>query len=270
MILLKKLGASIEEQIAGLLHDVPHTAFSHVIDFVFKENNHNQEYHEKFHEKIILQSKIPVILEKYGFEVKQILDDSNFPLLEKSLPNLCTDRIDYTLRDKVASEGFSDNINEYVSSLIVCDNEIIFNDEAVAKMFAEDYLRINETRWSPIIEVALFQILADAIRIALDEGILTENDLFEDDEFVYNKLEQSGNQLISTKLNMLNPALKVIDDTNDFDFHSRNKLRYINPKFQNPDNSINKVTDISEGFSDKLEKFKVWVKRGHFVKIVSY
>lgn len=35
MLLIKKLGGSIEEQIAGLLHDVSHTAFSHVVDFVF-------------------------------------------------------------------------------------------------------------------------------------------------------------------------------------------------------------------------------------------
>ena len=35
MLLIKKLGGSVEEQIAGLLHDVSHTAFSHVIDYVF-------------------------------------------------------------------------------------------------------------------------------------------------------------------------------------------------------------------------------------------
>jgi len=46
MILLKRLGASLEEQIAGLLHDVPHTAFSHVIDFVFASERH--DYHENF------------------------------------------------------------------------------------------------------------------------------------------------------------------------------------------------------------------------------
>ena len=34
-LLLRKLEASELEQIAGLLHDVSHTAFSHVIDYVY-------------------------------------------------------------------------------------------------------------------------------------------------------------------------------------------------------------------------------------------
>ncbi|MFH1713125.1 MAG: HD domain-containing protein [Candidatus Jacksonbacteria bacterium] len=79
MILLKKFGTSIEEQIAGLLHDIAHTAFSHVIDFVFKDKNHNHKFHEKFHDKIIIKSEIPTILQKFGFEINRILDEHNFP-----------------------------------------------------------------------------------------------------------------------------------------------------------------------------------------------
>lgn len=37
MLLVRRLGASLEEQVAALLHDVSHTAFSHVIDFVFND-----------------------------------------------------------------------------------------------------------------------------------------------------------------------------------------------------------------------------------------
>ena len=40
-------------------------------------------------------SEIPNILERYGFNLDYILDDKNFPLKERSLPDLCADRIDY-------------------------------------------------------------------------------------------------------------------------------------------------------------------------------
>ncbi len=50
MMLLQRLGARREEQIAGLLHDVSHTAFSHTIDYVlgdplksdFQDANHDR------------------------------------------------------------------------------------------------------------------------------------------------------------------------------------------------------------------------------------
>ncbi|NOQ55207.1 MAG: HD domain-containing protein [Nanohaloarchaea archaeon] len=270
MILLKKFDASIEEQIAGLLHDVPHTAFSHVIDFVFRDNNHNQDFHETFYEKIILQSEIPAILKKYNYDTNRILDDSNFSLLERPLPDLCADRIDYTLRDHISNYGFCDKITKYVSSFIVHNNEIIINDETIAKSFSEDYLNMNQNVWSHPLEVASFQILADAIKIAMDEKILTEKDLFEDDLSVYTTLKESKNTKILDKLKMLNPNLKIIDDPADCDFHSRNKLRYINPKYVDPYGSINRVADRFDDFSERLEKHKKWVERGNFVKIISY
>lgn len=270
MILLKNIGAPVEEQIAGLLHDVPHTAFSHVIDFVFKKNNPDQEFHEMFHEKIIRQSEIPAILEKYDFKINMILDENNFGLLEKKLPDLCADRIDYTLRDMIAREGFSDKINEYISKFIVHDGEIIIKNKETAKKFAENYMRIDEEIWSFPKEIALFQILADAVKIALDEKILNENDLFKDDLHVYTKLKESGNERILKKLDMLNPNLKIIDDPKNYDFHTKNKLRYINPKFINPDNSTNKVSEKFSEFSIRISEHIKLIERGHFIRIVSY
>ena len=37
-VLLKKFNSSLKEQIAGLLHDVSHTVFSHSLDFLFNRN----------------------------------------------------------------------------------------------------------------------------------------------------------------------------------------------------------------------------------------
>lgn len=36
MLLIRQFGGSLQEQVAGLLHDVSHTAFSHVVDVVLK------------------------------------------------------------------------------------------------------------------------------------------------------------------------------------------------------------------------------------------
>jgi HD superfamily phosphohydrolase len=65
MLLVRKLGGSLEEQIAALLHDVSYTAFSHVIDYVLQEKG--EDYHEQIFEEVITNSTIPSILDKYGF-----------------------------------------------------------------------------------------------------------------------------------------------------------------------------------------------------------
>ena len=61
LILLIKLNAPLKEQIAGLLHDVSHTAFSHVVDWVFGATTTNEDYQDLIHEKILIQSEIPKI-----------------------------------------------------------------------------------------------------------------------------------------------------------------------------------------------------------------
>ena len=61
MLLIRQFGGSLEEQVAGLLHDVSHTAFSHVVDVVLE--NEAEDYHEELFMDVIKQSSIPAILE---------------------------------------------------------------------------------------------------------------------------------------------------------------------------------------------------------------
>lgn len=98
MLLLKQLGASEEEQIAGLLHDVSHTAFSHVVDWVIG-TGHVEDYQDTQHKDVIASSKITNILKRYGYNPHKIADYHHFPLLERELPIVCADRADYSLRE---------------------------------------------------------------------------------------------------------------------------------------------------------------------------
>src|SRR4030042_264193 len=51
--LLGRLGASVEEQLAGLAHDISHTAFSHVIDYVNGQED-VQENHDSLFGKAFM------------------------------------------------------------------------------------------------------------------------------------------------------------------------------------------------------------------------
>ncbi|WP_394530364.1 HD domain-containing protein [Priestia aryabhattai] len=70
MMLVHRLGGSLEEQIAALLHDVSHTAFSHVIDYVLEQKEEN--YHEMIYEQIVTGSSIPSILTSAGLNWRDI------------------------------------------------------------------------------------------------------------------------------------------------------------------------------------------------------
>jgi len=124
-LLLKKFNASLEEQIAGLLHDISHMVFSHATDFIF-ERGAQQDYHEKFYEKMILNSDIPFVLKKHNIDVNTILNIENFTLLEKELPDLCADRIDYFLRDmRIYDSVIKEKHDEILNALTVVNGEII-------------------------------------------------------------------------------------------------------------------------------------------------
>jgi len=83
-LLLRKYRASLQEQVAGLLHDISHTAFSHIIDYVFgRETTHDD--HEKFYKEILSSSEILAILDKYGLDINAIADLEKFNLLEKEM-----------------------------------------------------------------------------------------------------------------------------------------------------------------------------------------
>ena len=97
--LLRRLGADVYEQAAGLVHDVPHTALSHVVDFVFPNREH--DYHEVHRDQVIEASDLPKIVSGHGLDWHWLTDTEHFSLLEQPLPRLCADRLDYFLRDGV-------------------------------------------------------------------------------------------------------------------------------------------------------------------------
>ena len=99
-VLLRRLRAPRREQVAGLLHDISHTAFSHAVDFVF--TSEEQDHHEHLKPLMLDRPDLARALAGLGYTPREFYDDSIYPLLEQPIPWLCADRLDYFLRDGLA------------------------------------------------------------------------------------------------------------------------------------------------------------------------
>ncbi len=264
-LLLKKFNSSLEEQIAGMLHDVSHTVFSHTLDFLFNRNIEH-DYHENFHKKMILDSKIPSILEKHGLDVEDILDEKRFTILERKLPDLCADRIDYSLRFMLECGMLSKNqIDDILNALTIHDGEIIFYNEAKARFFAEKYIEANKLSWCNPLQASLFHVTSETIKIALSKGILTEDDLFTTDEEVIKKLKYSQDEKITEMLDLIR-NIDAIEDKNNYDYHLKSKVRCTDPKFMEG-NKVVRLSEIDESYRKLMSDFISKSSKGFFVRI---
>jgi hypothetical protein len=94
-ILCKKFGCDEDEVIAALTHDIPHTAFSHLADQLYERKD--QTFHEDHHERFVEDYGLDELVEEHGYDPEYIFDEDNFTVLEQERPDLCADRLDYTL-----------------------------------------------------------------------------------------------------------------------------------------------------------------------------
>ncbi len=264
MLLLKKYQAKLNEQIAGLLHDVPHFAFSHVIDFVYENENH--EYHELFHEHVIANSEIPNILKKYHIP-QTVVHPEKFKLLEKNLPDLCADRIDYALRDSLIWQKDTQSVQAKLSGLVVFEDEFVFNNLYAAEAFATDYIKQDQAVWADPKEVASYIILAQALHHALERNMITHNDLFTDDETVMNMLKIRGDVFVQKKLSYLTPAFRIEPATRDHHhLYIKSKVRAVDPKVLIKGKAV-RLSELSPKFKKIYELHLQQGEKGVYVDI---
>ena len=186
MLLIRAVGGTELEQIAGLLHDLSHTAFSHVGDYVF--DNLEETYHEGLFEDVLNNSAIPAILEQYGYHQSQVIT-GNFTILEQPIPFLCADRLDYTLRDAMHAKLISRAAaRAFINCISLQDGTLVVNTAENADWINEVYLRINREIYNLPLYVYANQELAVIIRNLLKTGEIKEADMLKDDTFLLNKL----------------------------------------------------------------------------------
>ncbi len=201
MILVQRAGGSVCEQAAALMHDVSHTAFSHVADFVFSGPH---SYHEEKRREWMAQSDIPAVLSRHGVDWTDFLDDERFPLLEQPSPRLCADRIDYFLRDSLALGILTPaQATQLSRSLVVAAGRFAVRELDAARLFGYKYMEADQASWSNNTSILLYELTARALRTAFDRSVITQTDLWGGDQQLWDKLSQSQDPATAASVKLI-------------------------------------------------------------------
>ncbi|MFC1787992.1 HD domain-containing protein [Patescibacteria group bacterium] len=244
--LLQKFEAELDEQIAGLIHDVSHSAFSHCIDYALGDSGARQDHQDNIFEQYLEQSEIPQIIKQHGFSLNHIKDETQFPLLETTLPDLCADRIDYFLRDAVAShEVTKDQARNFLDKFKIVENKWVLSDYQTAKQYAELFTKMNQTYWSGFTTATMHLAVGQCLGYALRQSYITLVDLYQTDQVVLDKIKErlSDDDCLVRLFKQMNNQVPVTN-SQDQGLHVANKSRVVDPLCLS-DGSIHHVSQIN-------------------------
>lgn len=255
LLLVRMVGGSIEEQAAALLHDISHTALSHVADAAFPEDG---SYHETHKHRYVETTTLPALLSSFDLPL-QVLEEEEYPLVEQDPPRLCADRLDYGIRDAVAFKKLSLNdARTVVASLAAFPSPsdprrlLTLKDPDIALALARAYTACDKDVWSSPDQVDMYGKAGALIRDAIDSGRLPEQKLWEEDDAFWASLRlatDDAGKLIMAELE-LGPT-----EAADKRLASRAKVRTIDPDIWRADNAALPLSSLRPEWKEEREAY---------------
>lgn len=203
-LLLRKHGASLNEQIAGLLHDVSHTVFSHVGDWIFKHEDGKSSYQDDIHEEFLRKYGIEDTLKKYGLSASDIHHKkNNFLMMERDIPELCADRIEYILQAGLIENLITEKeFFDIEQNLKYKDGNWFFTDAALARKFADIAIYNTLNVWGAPDGLLVYHLTGKALRCALKIGYLSMQDIeVGTDDIIWDKINRCPDEKVKNIIN---------------------------------------------------------------------
>ncbi len=273
--LLKRAGAPVQEQVAGLLHDASHTAFSHLADLLFKhdEVTHNGCYQDSIHEWFLEQMKIPAITNNHGISLTMLNPDNHaYTALERPSPHLCADRIQYNIHTGVIFHRINQqDAQEIVNDLHFEKGQWFFTTPAIARKFADLSVAFTRYVWGSEYNHAFYQLFTQAMQLALKDKLITKDEIhFGTDEKILKKLQTSKNKTIKDILkrceNIYAQFKAVPYGKGECNF--KPKCRAIDPLVRISKNKYKQLTALDPSFKKEFEAVKKWCEKGYGIVFI--
>jgi len=260
---LRMKGASLEEQIAGLLHDVSHTVFSHVGDWIFQKVGSEKDYQNDIHEEFLEKYGLGAILKKYNLSSKDVLPlEHLFPMLEQKKPNLCADRIDYNIQGAYYQGQLSlEDARELLNDLEFEEGKwVVSSRKDLALKIARFALFMSEDCWGSRINHMTSTWLSEAILRALDLKKLKLEDIhFGLDDAIWTLLIEIQDSVIQELMKkVLNPSNYSLPSGT----FAPAKFSGIDPWIKDK-NTLVRLTELDSDYCQEYEALKARMQKGH-------
>ncbi len=272
MLEVRRVGGSLEEQVAACTHDLSHSACSHVIDWVVG-NRELADHQDNIHANYLSQTDIPEILKKHGFDFNRIVDHEKFPILEQPIPRLCADRVDYGLREmKIGGFVSSEGVELMASSLTTIPaggmfrfnsgRRMVFDNSEAASNFGWHFLELYQKDWGNKRALAAFQALGGTLREFLSRGVLEMSDFYRDDAYLFGKMLDSGESDLTNRLESMKGSYRDMVRANGIEGQVvRSKFRYVDPEWIE-NGEVFKLTEVSPSYSYAIEAERITAQKG--------
>lgn len=272
MLFARRFGASLDEQIAALLHDVSHTAFSHVADYAFKGGDGNTSYQDDVHEWFIAKTGIGDLLEQYGHSgVCSNYNKHIYVNLEQDLPDLCADRIEYNLKG-----GYIENLltQEQVLSIVrdlrFENGRWFFVSEISALLIAGVSLHLTEYTFCTVENFYTYRQAATALKRALEINVLTMDDIcFSYDDAIWSRLCASDDRVINGAVDGVLHWNKrsALGAQESHDMYVKGKFRGVNPWIKT-EKGFMRLTDLNDIYRMEYERVQQHSASGCYIKYI--
>ena len=264
------------QTIAGLLHDVSTTVFSHVSDFRKGDALTQTSTEEPTTKMILSDSALCKLMESDGIKPKDVVDYHIYPIADNEIPSLSADRLEYMYPSGLALDGSwtFEEIAKTYNNLTILKNEenkdeLGFKTIEMANLYCKKFcmighiLQLNENK-------LCLQLLSQIMSKAVEQNFLQEEDFMTLSEskiiekiesFISKKTLSLEEQKFATMYNTFRKMTKV-DHTNQklpedeyFCVSLKVKQRYINPLVKVGTNSqqAKRLSEVSD-FANKLIK----------------
>ena len=241
---------------AALLHDVATPVFAHTVDFM-NGDYILQESTESRTAGIISSSlELMSVLKRYGLTVEDVADYHRYPIADNNSPKLSSDRLEYTLGN-VVNYCFADidTIKRLYQEIVISRNEdgepeLAFSALKSAEEFALYSINCSRIYASPEDRYSM-QILSELLSDAVNNSVITCDDLYTDEPTVISKL--IGNEETKNKWEKFR-SLSHMVSSKEYTEQSRvisAKKRRIDPLV----NGQGRVSELSRVFREELSDF---------------